>query len=92
MVLKLGTRIARAVCGCGFVCGFVTREACPEFTESHNHRIVGVGRDPWRSPSPALLPRQVTQERVQVTLGCLQRGRLRKEPAIGFVGEMEILL
>jgi len=43
------------------------------FTESQNHRMVGVGRDLCGSPSPTLLPKQghlqqAAQHRVQVGL------------------------
>jgi len=49
--------------------------------ESQNHRMVGVGRDLWGSPSPTLLPKQglleqVAQELVQVGFEYLQRRRI----------------
>lgn len=50
-----------------------------------NHRIVRVGRNLWRSPSPASLPRQghqeqVTPEQVQMGFECLWKGRLHDLP------------
>jgi len=55
------------------------------FTESHNHRMLGVGRDLERSSSwiPLLEQEhlgQVTQERVQAGFEYLQRWRLHNPP------------
>jgi len=55
------------------------------FTESQNHRIVGVGRDLCGSSSPTLLPKQghlqqAAQDLVQAGLEYLQRRRLHNLP------------
>lgn len=48
----------------------------------HNHRIVGVGRNPWKSSNPIPCQDRITgtrsrwQEWVQVGLGCLWKGRI----------------
>jgi len=52
---------------------------------SQNHRVVGVGRDLYRSSSPSPLPKQghlqqAAQDLVQVGLEYLQRRRLRNLP------------
>ena len=54
-------------------------------TESQNHRMSGVGRDLWGSPSPTPLlkqghPEQAAQDRVQAGLEYLQRRRLHNLP------------
>jgi len=41
---------------------------CHRITESDNHRMVGVGRDLWGSPSPTPCPSRVTQSRLHRTL------------------------
>ena len=48
---------------------------------SQNHRMFGVGRDLWRSPSPTPLPKQshlqqAAQDLVQAGLEYLQRRRI----------------
>jgi len=55
------------------------------FTESKNHRTVGVGRDLCGSPCPTLLPKQghlqqAAQDLVQAGLEYLQRRRLHNLP------------
>ena len=55
------------------------------FTESQNHRMVGIGRDLCGSSSPTLLPmqghlQQAAQDLVQVGLEYLQRRRLHNLP------------
>ena len=55
------------------------------FTESHNHRMFGVGRDLCGSSSPTLLPKQgrlqqAAQDLVQAGLEYLQRRRLHNLP------------
>jgi len=55
------------------------------FTESQNHRMVGVGRDLCGSSSPTLLPKQghpqqAAQDLVQADLEYLQRRRLHNLP------------
>jgi len=55
------------------------------FTESQNHRIVGVGRDLCGSSSPTPLPKQghlqqAAQDLVQAGLEYLQRRRLHNLP------------
>ena len=57
----------------------------PQFTESQNHRIEGVGRDLCGSSSPTLLPKQghlqqAAQDLVQASLEYLQRRRLHSLP------------
>ncbi|XP_031986539.1 outer dense fiber protein 1 [Corvus moneduloides] len=70
----LGTRSSRPVLALSFPVAFLVSPSCssrdfsPFFREAH--RIVRVGRDLWRSSSPAPLPRQghleeVAQERIQ---------------------------
>ena len=59
--------------------------ASVQFTESQNHRIVGVGRDLCGSSSPSLLPKQghlqqAAQDLVQAGLEYLQRRRLHSLP------------
>ena len=67
------------------------RPACPllslqeHFTESQNHRMVGVGSDLCGSSSPTLLPKQghlqqAAQDLVQAGLEYLQRRRLHSLP------------
>jgi len=70
--------------------GAVDRTADPiltnkVFTESQNHRIVGVGRDLCGSSSPTPLPKhgllqQAAQELVQAGPEHLKRGRLHNLP------------
>ena len=55
------------------------------FTEPQNHRMLGVGRDFWRSSSPTLLPKQgylqqVAQDLAQAGFEYLQRRRLHNLP------------
>ena len=55
------------------------------FTESQNHRMVGVGRDLCGSSTPTLLPKQghvqqAAQDPVQAGLEYLQRRRLHNLP------------
>jgi len=55
------------------------------FTESQNHRMVGIGRDicGWSSPTPLLKQgclEQAAHELVQVGLAYLQRRRLHNLP------------
>jgi len=50
-------------------------------TDTKNHRIVGVGRDLWRSSSPTPLPKhvhpeQAAQDLIQAGFEYLQRRRL----------------
>ena len=56
-----------------------------EYTESQNHRMVGIGRDLCGSSSPTLLPKQghlqqATQDLVEAGLEYLQRRRLHSLP------------
>ena len=56
-----------------------------KITESQNYRMVGAGRDLWRSPGPAPLLKQVhleqaAQDLVQAGFEYLQRRRLHNLP------------
>jgi len=64
---------------------FCSTSSRPIFTESQNHRIVGVGKNLWGSSSPIPLPKQghlqqAAQDLVQEGLEYLQRRRIHNLP------------
>jgi len=77
-----GTRWHRAAAS--YTPGFGSEQGAPhshKVGNTQNHRVVGVGRDLWRSSSPTPLPKQGhlkqgAQDCVQVGFKYLQRRRL----------------
>lgn len=67
--------------GCTSACQSEAVNDLRIFTESHSHRMLGIGRDPERSSSPIRLQEQehlhrVPQEPINASFECLRRRRL----------------
>jgi len=67
----------------------------PDHTESQNHRMLGVGRDLWGSPSPTPCRSRVTQSRLHRTAsrrGCNISRKGDSTTSLGSLGQGSITL